>query len=379
MHIDCHGHFTTAPAALGEWRTRQIRAFEESGARVSPAELRISDDEITEAIENGQLKLQKERGTDLALFSPGAGKMAHHYGDEQTSLAWSHVSNDLIARVCGLFPDRFVGVCQLPQSPGEALASSVRRSAVELQRCVEELGFVGCLLNPDPSDGYWQAPPLTDKVYYPLYEKMVELDVPAMVHVAMSRNSAIQGTCAHYLGGDTTAFMQLCQSDLFKDFPTLKLVIPHGGGAVPYHWGRYRGFMQDQGRPPLEEAVLRNVFFDTCVYHQRGMQLLVDVVPAQNILFASEMIGAVRGVDPETGHRFDDTGYLLDSLESLSAPDRQAIFAGNALRVFSRLPAVLAARGITAPAPTPASAPSPVPTGSGPAGTYATTAKESGK
>jgi 4-oxalmesaconate hydratase len=341
MLIDCHGHFTTAPPALGKWRDRQIREFEESGARLSAAELRISDDEIVTAITQGQLQLQRERGVDVALFSPGAGKMAHHYGDEETSLAWSQVSNDLISRVCGLFPGSFVGVCQLPQSPGDALPSSVLRSVTELQRCVEELGFVGCLLNPDPSDGYWQAPPLTDKVYYPLYEKMVELDVPAMLHVAMSRNPALQGTCAHYLGGDTAVFMQLCQSDLFTDFPTLKFIIPHGGGAVPYHWGRYRGVMQDQGRPPLDELVLRNVFFDTCVYHKRGLELLLDVIPAENILFASEMIGAVRGVDPETGHRFDDTKYLLDSIGSLSAADRRAVYGGNALRVFGRLEGVL--------------------------------------
>ncbi|MGV9867655.1 amidohydrolase family protein [Rhodococcus koreensis] len=337
MIIDCHGHFTTAPPALGQWRERQIKAFEDSGARVSPDELHIGDDEITAAIEQGQLKLQLERGTDLTVFSPGAGKMAHHYGDEQTSLVWSQVSNDLIARVCGLFPDRFAAVCQLPQSPGDALASSIRQSAAELERCVEELGFVGCLLNPDPSDGYWQAPPLTDRIYYPLYEKMVELDVPAMIHVAMSRNPAIQGTCAHYLNGDTAAFMQLCQSDLFTDFPTLRLILPHGGGAVPYHWGRYRGMMQDQGRPPLEESLLRNVFFDTCVYHKRGLELLTDIIPAENVLFASEMIGAVRSVDPETGRRFDDTKALLDSIDSISDVDRQAIYGGNALKVFPRL------------------------------------------
>ncbi|MDF3307249.1 amidohydrolase family protein [Rhodococcus sp. T2V] len=337
MIIDCHGHFTTAPPALGQWRERQIKAFEDSGARVSPDELHIGDDEITTAIEQGQLKLQLERGTDLTVFSPGAGKMAHHYGDEQTSLVWSQVSNDLIARVCGLFPDRFAAVCQLPQSPGDALASSIRRSAAELERCVEELGFVGCLLNPDPSDGYWQAPPLTDRIYYPLYEKMVELDVPAMIHVAMSRNPAIQGTCAHYLNGDTAAFMQLCQSDLFTDFPTLRLILPHGGGAVPYHWGRYRGMMQDQGRPPLEESLLHNVFFDTCVYHKRGLELLTDIIPAENVLFASEMIGAVRSVDPETGRRFDDTKALLDSIDSISDADRQAIYGGNALKVFPRL------------------------------------------
>jgi 4-oxalmesaconate hydratase len=329
--IDAHGHFTTAPKALGQWRQRQI-----DGERVSPDELRISDDEIREAIENGQLKLQRERGTDVTIFSPGAGKMAHHYGDARTSQDWSRVSNDLISRVVGLFPGNFVGVGQLPQSPAD-LPRSIENSVVEAQRCVEERGFVGFLLNPDPSDGFYQGPPLTDRVYYPLYEKLVELDVPAMVHVAMSRNPALQGTCAHYLAGDTAVFMQLCQSDLFIDFPMLKLIIPHGGGAVPYHWGRYRGFMQDQKRPPLEEAVLRNVFFDTCVYHRRGLELLTDIVPSQNILFASEMIGAVRGVDPETGHNFDDTKFLLDGIESLTEEDRAAIYGGNALRVFGRL------------------------------------------
>ncbi|MER6082830.1 amidohydrolase family protein [Streptomyces sp. NPDC001833] len=341
MLIDCHGHFTTAPPALGRWRERQIKTYEETGARVSPDELRIEDDEIRTAVEQGQLKLQDERGVDVALFSPGAGKMAHHYGDARTSLDWSQVSNDLVARVCGLFPGRFVGVCQLPQSPGDALAASVRACAAELERCVTESGFVGCLLNPDPSDGYWQAPPLTDRVYYPLYEKMVELDVPAMLHVAMSRNPALQGTCAHYLAGDTAVFMQLCLSDLFTDFPTLRVVIPHGGGAVPYHWGRYRGVMQDQGRPPLEELVLDNVYFDTCVYHRRGMELLVDVIPARNVLFASEMIGAVRGTDPETGHRFDDTKYLLDQVAGLTDEDRRLIHGDNALRVYPRLKNVL--------------------------------------
>ena len=347
MVIDCHGHFTTAPRALGQWRDRQIKAFEESGARLSAAELHISDDEIVTAIADGQLKLQRERGTDVTLFSPGAGKMAHHYGDAETSLAWSQVANDLIARVCGLFPGSFVGVCQLPQSPGGALAASVRNSVTELQRCVAELGFVGCLLNPDPSDGYYQAPPLTDRVYYPLYEKMVELDVPAMLHVAMSRNPALQGTCAHYLAGDTAVFMQLCESDLFTDFPALKFIIPHGGGAVPDHWGRYRGVMQDRGRPPLAELVLRNVYFDTCVYHKRGLELLLDIIPAENVLFASEMIGAVRGVDPETGRHFDDVKYLLDSIEQLSAANRTAVYAENALRVFGRLAGVLKSAAAT--------------------------------
>src|SRR3569832_2056678 len=131
---------------------------------------------------------------------------------------------------------------------------------------------------------------------------MVEYDIPAMVHVSTSSNAAFHTTGAHYINADTTAFMQLIQGDLSRRFPTLRFVIPHGGGAAPYHWVRYRGLAQELKKPPLEEHVMKNVFFDTCVYHQPGFDLLLGVEAHKNILFASEMIGAGRGIDPRTGH-----------------------------------------------------------------------------
>jgi 4-oxalmesaconate hydratase len=166
---------------------------------------------------------------------------------------------------------------------------------------------------------------------------MVELDVPAMVHVSASCNANFHATGAHYLNADTTAFMQFLTADLFKDFPSLRFIIPHGGGAVPYHWGRYRGLAQDMKRPPLGELLLHNVYFDTCVYHQPGIDLLTKVIPADNILFASEMVGAVRGVDPETGHYYDDTKRYIEAVSWLAATDKRKIFEGNARRVFPRL------------------------------------------
>jgi 4-oxalmesaconate hydratase len=131
--------------------------------------------------------------------------------------------------------------------------------------------------------------------------------------------------------------MQFLTADLFKDFPSLRFIIPHGGGAVPYHWGRYRGLAQDLKRPPLGELIRNNVFFDTCVYHLAGIELLVKVVPADNLLFGSEMVGAVRGVDPETGHYFDDTKRYLDKVTSISDADRRKIFEGNARKVYPGL------------------------------------------
>jgi 4-oxalmesaconate hydratase len=338
--IDCHGHYTTAPAGHQQFRDQQLARLKDPLAP-TPTRVHISDDEIRESIEKNQLRLQKERGADITIFSPRASAMAHHVGDEEVSLQWTRACNDLIKRVVDLYPQNFVGVCQLPQSPGVPISGSIH----ELERCVKELGFVGCNLNPDPSGGHWTAPPLTDRYWYPFYEKMVELDVPAMIHVSASCNPNFHATGAHYINADTTAFMQFIQGDLFKDFPTLRFIIPHGGGAVPYHWGRYRGLADMLKRPPLDEHVMNNVFFDTCVYHQPGIDLLVKVIDIKNILFGSEMVGAVRGIDPETGHYFDDTKRYIDALDIPEA-DKQRIFEGNARRVFPRLDALLKARGL---------------------------------
>jgi len=135
----------------------------------------ISDAQICDSIERNQLRLLRERGADLMLFSPRASAMAHHLGDTAVAAQWAMACNNLIKRVVDLFPNHFAGVCQLPQSPGADLAASI----AELERCVRELGFVGCILNPDPSGGHWTSTPLTDRFWYPLFEKIAELDVPA--------------------------------------------------------------------------------------------------------------------------------------------------------------------------------------------------------
>ncbi|HEV8251708.1 MAG TPA: amidohydrolase family protein [Gaiellaceae bacterium] len=325
MIIDCHGHYTTAPPAHRRFREAQL-----SGRDATPEP--IDDDEIRESLEDNQLRLLRERGGDLMIFSPQASAMEHHVPDPAIAQAWARACNDLIHRVVSLYPEHFAGACQLPQTPGGSLDDSVG----ELRRCVEELGFVGCNLNPDPSGGHWTSKPLTDPFWYPLYDAMVELDVPAMIHVSASCNPNHHALGAHYLNADTSAFMQLVEGDLFADFPTLRFVIPHGGGAVPYHWGRYRGLADRLGRPPLEEHVMTNVFFDTCVYHQAGIDLLCEVIDVDNILFASEMLGAVRGVDPDTGFHWDDTKRYVDAVD-MPDDDRRRIYELNARRVYPRL------------------------------------------
>ncbi|MDO4706137.1 MAG: amidohydrolase family protein [Comamonadaceae bacterium] len=341
MVIDVHGHYTTAPAALGQWRERQIAALQ-GGPAPAASELHISDDAIRESIEANQLRLMRERGSDLTIFSPRASFMAHHIGDFQTSSTWAAICNTLCYRVSQLFPGHFIPAAMLPQSPGVPVETCIP----ELDRCVKEYGAVGINLNPDPSGGHWNSPPLSDPYWFPIYEKMVEYDIPAMIHVSTSCNACFHTTGAHYLNADTTAFMQCLTSDLFTRFPTLRFLIPHGGGAVPYHWGRFRGLAQELKKPPLDEHLLNNIFFDTCVYHQPGIDLLAQVVPVKNILFASEMIGAVRGIDPYSGHYYDDTRRYIEATPHLTPGERFAVYEGNARRVFPRLDAALRARGL---------------------------------
>lgn len=338
MIIDCHGHYTTAPAPHQRYREAQIAAFDADLPLPRPGV--ISDDEIRESVELNQLKLLRERAADMTIFSPRASAMAHHIGDERVSQQWTAACNDLIKRVVDLYPEYFVGVCQLPQSPGVPIENSI----AELERCINDLGFIGCNLNPDPSGGHWTSKPLTDKSWYPFFEKMTELNVPAMIHVSSSCNVNFHATGAHYINADTTAFMQFIQGDLFTDFPSLRFIIPHGGGAVPYHWGRYRGLADMLKRPPLPEHVMKNVFFDTCVYHQPGIDLLFQVINIDNILFGSEMVGAVRGIDPETGQYFDDTKRYVDAL-GLCDEDLYKVYEGNARRIFPRLDTILKERG----------------------------------
>src|SRR5258706_14597868 len=136
MIIDVHGHYTTAPKALEAWRTRQIGGINTPAKMTKPSELRISDDDLRESIESNQLRLMRERGLDLTIFSPRASFMAHHIGDFAVSSTWAEILNELCYRVSRLFPDHFIPAAMLPQSPAVDPPTCIP----ELAKCVEEFG-----------------------------------------------------------------------------------------------------------------------------------------------------------------------------------------------------------------------------------------------
>lgn len=328
MIIDAHAHFTGPPQAITAFRGSQLGQLARPRTR---GQVQVSDDDIRRAMQR-RLKRMEASGIDRLIFSPGAGQMGHHFGNERISRAWAQVNNDLIGRVCRLYPDKLIPVGMLPESPGFEPKGWLE----ELERCATEWGFVGFLINPDPSGG---LPPLTpslaDEWWYPLWEKMTQLDVAGMIHVDGTLLPAFHSRGSYYIAHHHNAVVELCNSRVFEDFPTLRLIIPHGGGAIPYQFNRHRALHIDEGRPPFEEVV-KNLYFDMAIYDQDSMEMMIRKFGTDNVLFASEMLGAVDAVDPNTGKDFDDTLHLVLGIEWLTDEDRYKLFEGNARKVFTR-------------------------------------------
>jgi 4-oxalmesaconate hydratase len=297
---------------------------------------KVSDAEI-DACAARNLAAMDAVGTDVQLLSPRPFTLMHSRGPRAFVEPWVAANNDVIARTVRHSPDRFSAVAGLPQVPGEDISIAFD----ELERCVE-LGFVGVLLNPDPTEGCGSAPRLDDEYWYPLYEKLVRFDLPALIHGAGCYNGR-EFYYEHFASEETLAVTALARSTVFRDFPGLKLIVAHGGGSVPFQIGRWRAQysgLKELGKSneaqPFDDR-LRQMWFDTCVYTRNPLELLFKEVGWERCVFGTEKPGSGSAIDPLTGHDYDDVRPVIESIEFLDAQAKAAIFEGNARSLFSRL------------------------------------------
>jgi predicted TIM-barrel fold metal-dependent hydrolase len=229
-----------------------------------------------------------------------------------------------------LFPGKWIGVCALPQTAGDPIQNAIP----ELERCVKQLGFVGCLLNPDPYENSGtEAPPLGDRYWYPLYEKLCELDVPAHIHGTGSRSERSPYS-VHFINEESIAVFGLVNSTVFNDFPNLKIVVSHGGGAIPYQLGRFEAPSLRRGTGARFSDGMRKLYYDTVLYTEDALRLLIKTVGVDRCLFGTECPGVGSSVDPATGRSMDNVKPMIENIEWLSAADRKKIFEDNARAVF---------------------------------------------
>ena len=329
--IDSHAH-VTAPQELYAYKASLLS---HRGAH-GPGRLKISDEMIIAALNAptfntvSHLEQLKEVGTDMQLVSPRPYTMMHSEKPEKLVRWYIKEVNNVIHRQCKLFPEMFRGIAGLPQNMGVSPENSIP----ELERCVKELGFIGCLLNPDPNEGLGPAPPgLGDEYWYPIYEKLVELDVPALVHSASCR-SPREPYSLHFINEESIAIVSLISSTVFKDFPGLKIIISHGGGAIPYQIGRYRAMWSRRHDEAFEDTLRKHFYFDTCLYTQESLDLLFRWVGPDRCMFGTEKPGIGTAKDPKTGEWIDDVKKKIDAIEWLTDADRQQIYEGTATKVY---------------------------------------------
>jgi 4-oxalmesaconate hydratase len=332
MIVDVHGH-VSAPEALYAWKANLLSHRGAHGVR-GP---RLTDDQIRAAYhapnpsfgDESHLHHLDGAGVDIQFISPRPYQMMHSEQPAKIVEAFTAEVNDVIHRSVELFPGRFRGVAGLPQS----MELSVQQWLPELRRTVTELGFVGVLLNPDPHEGLKVPPALGDRFWYPLWEALVELDVPAILHSAGCRPPAREPYSLHFIQEETVSVWSLMNSTVFADFPELKIVVSHGGGAIPYQVGRFLPSGVRSGATPYLER-LRSLYFDTCLYTKDAIELLLRTVGVDRALFGTEKPGTGSQIDPATGRWFDDIHLLVDDIDWLSDADRAAVMHGNAQALF---------------------------------------------
>ena len=318
MIIDCHGH-VSAPAELWVYKSLLLSHRGEHGKKFPD----LTDEQILaytnkkEMAPCGHLDMLDRVGTNYQLLSPRPFQMMHSEKPGFLVHWFTEATNDIIARQCQLLPDRFAPICGLPQVAGEPIENVLP----ELERCVKTLGFKGCLLNPDPYENDGTEP----------YEKLCELDVPAHIHSAGSRSRRAPYTL-NFLLEETMAVYGLLESDVFKDFPSLKIVCSHGGGAIPYHVGRFRASGLRKGEEFLDK--MRHIYYDTVLYSEEALRLLIKTVGADNCLFGAECPGVGSAVDPATGKTLDDIAPFITGFDWLSQEEKDKIMLGNAARLF---------------------------------------------
>ncbi len=337
MIIDAHAH-TASPPSLAAYKAGLVSHRGAHGR----GKVRYTDEQLeaawhrVEMAPTGHLEHMENCGIDVQLISPRPFQTMHSEKPGYLVEWYIHEVNRIISDSARLFPDKIIGVGGLPQQGGEPIELVFE----EMEHCVRDYGFKGFLMNPDPheNDGT-MAPRLGDRYWYPLYEKACELDVVLHLHTAGSRRPQKEPYSMHFINEETTAVYGLINSTVFEDFPGIKIMCSHGGGAIPYQIGRFnassaRRAEADNDAGALFQNRLRKMYFDTVLYSEDALELLIKVVGPDNLLFGSECPGVGSSTNPETGETFDKIAPIIQGFNWLSDEDKVKIFEGNARRLY---------------------------------------------
>jgi aminocarboxymuconate-semialdehyde decarboxylase len=241
----------------------------------------------------------------------------------ERSVELSRMINEIFANIQNEHSDHFVALATLPLNDPDA-------SVVELERAISELGLKGVTLFSNAN-----GIALSDRRFWPLYEKANELNVVFFIHPTYpvgveAMTEYMLMPLVGFIADTTLAAASLVFSGVIEKFPNIKWLLGHLGGAVPYLAERldrgYEAFRQCReniSKPPSE--YLKSFYYDSVNFDVKALQLAIDFAGTEHILAGSDY-----------PHQIGSLEKMLASINQLNvtAEEKAGILGENAARLL---------------------------------------------
>jgi aminocarboxymuconate-semialdehyde decarboxylase len=259
-------------------------------------------------------------GVDVQVLSLTAPNV--YFVEGQACVDLARLCNDYLAGIVGTYPDRFRALASVP------LTADIDSAIAELVRCMDVLGMPGFLIG-----GSVNGVPLDDPRFDPLYEEANRRGAVMFLHPMSppgieALNQYALAPLVGFAFDTTLALARLIFSNFFGRFLNINVVAAQLGGALPYLAGRldagWQAYPECQGttRPPSE--VVERMYLDTTSADEPALQLAIDMVGAERVLFGSDYPHAISAV-----------GGGIDTVNrSAARRDRGKILGDNAARLY---------------------------------------------
>jgi aminocarboxymuconate-semialdehyde decarboxylase len=245
-----------------------------------------------------------------------------YWADADLGLRLARVVNDAIAEAVRTHRDRLVGLATLPLQAAEA-------AVAEVSRAVRELGLRGVYLGTNV-----RGVDLDEAGFTPVFARIAELGVPVFLHpLNVLGGGRVGAYYLHNLLGNpfdtAVAAARLVYGGVLDRFPTLRVCLPHAGGAFPYLLGRidhgYRVRAECRHLPRPPSAYLDRFFFDTISHSPGALRFLIGLVGADRVMLGSDYCFDMG---------YEEPVKALAAVEGLGAADRERILGGNAVKLL---------------------------------------------
>jgi len=248
------------------------------------------------------------------------------FADAQHQPEIARMVNDAYAELCAQHPARFRAFASIPMDDPDAALK-------ELHRAINELKMNGVILLSNIG-----GKPLTSPEYRPFFAEANRMKLCILLHPMLPANTDpfreyVLGPIVGFMFDTTLAVARMCYDGMFKDFPDIRWIVGHLGGAVPYLMERmdngYRDFIECRAKiDELPSVYLKRLYYDTVNFNSHMLMMVRNMIGADHMVMGSDYPHLLGSID-----------RAVSSIESLEVAEeeKQRIFEGTALSILNNL------------------------------------------